>query len=95
LREWRFERAEGKPAYTVASNAVLEDVLRASPQSTAALLEIRGIGPAFCEKHGKSLLAELAAIEAQVGGADDAASPAHAGTPDQAAASLASGAAPT
>jgi len=61
LREWRFERAEGKPAYTVASNAVLEDVLRASPQSTAALLEIRGIGPAFCEKHGESLLRVLAA----------------------------------
>jgi ATP-dependent DNA helicase RecQ len=62
LREWRFERAEGKPAYTVASNAVLEDVLRASPQSIAALLEIRGIGPSFCKKHGKSLLAELQAL---------------------------------
>jgi len=95
LREWRFERAEGKPAYTVASNAVLEDVLRASPQSTAALLEIRGIGRSFCEKHGESLLAELATIEAQVAGAEDAVSPGHAGTPDQAAASLASGAAPT
>ena len=66
LREWRFERAEGKPAYTVASNAVLEDVLRASPQSTAALLEIRGIGPSFCEKHGESLLELLASLGAGV-----------------------------
>ncbi len=62
LRAWRYERAEGKPAYTVASNAVLEDLLRATPASTDALLAIRGIGPAFCEKHGDSLLAELAAL---------------------------------
>jgi ATP-dependent DNA helicase RecQ len=62
LRAWRFARAEGKPAYTVASNAVLEDVLRSTPSSAEALLEIRGIGPAFCEKHGDSLLAELATL---------------------------------
>jgi superfamily II DNA helicase RecQ len=62
LRAWRYERAEGKPAYTVAANAVLEDVLRAAPSNLDALLEIRGIGPAFCEKHGESLLAELAAL---------------------------------
>ncbi len=60
LRAWRYERAEGKPAYTVAANAVLEDVLRAAPDNLSALLEIRGIGPAFCEKHGDSLLATLA-----------------------------------
>ncbi|HUA75554.1 MAG TPA: RecQ family ATP-dependent DNA helicase [Solirubrobacteraceae bacterium] len=59
LRAWRYERAEGKPAYTVAANAVLEDVLRAHPASLGELLEIRGIGPAFCEKHGESLLEEL------------------------------------
>ena len=63
LREWRFERAEGKPAYTVASNAVLEDVLRSAPQTLAALLEIRGIGPSFCEKHGESLLALLGELD--------------------------------
>ena len=28
------------------------------------LIEVRGIGPAFCEKHGESLLAELAELEA-------------------------------
>jgi ATP-dependent DNA helicase RecQ len=63
LRAWRYERAEGKPAYTVAANAVLEDVLRRAPSSVESLLQIRGIGPAFCEKHGESLLAELAAID--------------------------------
>ena len=59
LRRWRWERAEGKPAFTVAANAVLEEVLRRRPRDVAELIEIRGIGPAFCEKHGESLLGAL------------------------------------
>src|SRR5205823_5321023 len=59
LRAWRQKRAAGKPAYTVAANAVLEEVLRRRPASLRALAEIRGIGPAFCAKHGESLLTEL------------------------------------
>jgi superfamily II DNA helicase RecQ len=62
LKAWRLGRAEGKPAYTVASNAVLEEVLRRRPASVAAMLEIRGIGAAFCEKHGESLLETLAGL---------------------------------
>ena len=92
LRTWRYERAEGKPAYTVASNAVLEDLLRATPHSTQALLEIRGIGPAFCQKHGESLLTELERLAAPDGG--EPAAPAGE-RPRAADASLASGAAPT
>ncbi len=60
LRQWRAGRAEGKPAYTVATNAVLEQVLRARPSSEAELLAIKGVGPAFCAKHGDSLLEQLA-----------------------------------
>ncbi|HEX4187091.1 MAG TPA: RecQ family ATP-dependent DNA helicase [Solirubrobacteraceae bacterium] len=59
LRTWRWERAEGKPAYTVAPNAVLEEILRRRPVTIPALAEIRGVGPAFCEKHGDSLLAAV------------------------------------
>ena len=62
LRAWRLERAEGKPAYTVAADAVLEDVLRERPGTNAELIEIRGIGPAFCEKHGESLLELLGGL---------------------------------
>jgi ATP-dependent DNA helicase RecQ len=62
LRVWRYARAEGKPAYTVAPNAVLEEVLRRRPSSLGELIDIRGIGPSFCEKHGESLLEELASI---------------------------------
>ena len=59
LKAWRWERAEGKPAYTVAANAVLEEVLRRRPQSIDALG-----GPAFCKKHGESLLGALAELGA-------------------------------
>ena len=62
LRAWRKERAEGKPAFTVAADSVLEEVLRRRPGSAEQLIEIKGIGPAFCEKHGDSLLGELAAL---------------------------------
>jgi ATP-dependent DNA helicase RecQ len=62
LRAWRWERSEGKPAYTVAPNAVLEEILRRRPSSIEGLIEIRGVGPAFCERHGESLLAELATL---------------------------------
>jgi ATP-dependent DNA helicase RecQ len=69
LKTWRFERADGKPAYTVAPNTVLEEILRRRPQSLEALIEIRGIGPSFCEKHGESLLAELATLDGASTGA--------------------------
>jgi ATP-dependent DNA helicase RecQ len=62
LKAWRLGRAEGKPAYTVATNAVLEEVLRRRPASLDAMLEIRGIGAAFCEKHGESLLQTLVGL---------------------------------
>jgi ATP-dependent DNA helicase RecQ len=64
LREWRWKRADGKPAFTVAANSVLEEVVRRHPRDVESLIEIRGIGPAFCEKHGASLLEALEALEA-------------------------------
>ncbi|HTU79989.1 MAG TPA: DEAD/DEAH box helicase [Solirubrobacteraceae bacterium] len=62
LKAWRMREAQGKPAYTVATNAVLEEALRRRPGTTAELLRIRGIGPALCERHGESLLAQLAEL---------------------------------
>ena len=62
LRAWRYARAEGKPAYTVAANAVLEGVLRLRPSTMDELRAVHGIGPTFCERHGSSLLAELAEL---------------------------------
>jgi ATP-dependent DNA helicase RecQ len=62
LRVWRLGRSEGLPAFRVASNAVLEEILRARPTSMDELLAVRGIGPTFCAKHGESLLAELVVL---------------------------------
>jgi ATP-dependent DNA helicase RecQ len=63
LRAWRWERADGKPAYTVAVNAVLEEVLRRRPANMRQLVEVRGIGPSFCEKHGESMLAAVRELD--------------------------------
>jgi superfamily II DNA helicase RecQ len=62
LKAWRLGRSEGKPAFTVAANTALEGVLRARPGSLQELIEIKGIGPAFCERHGESLLEALAEL---------------------------------
>jgi ATP-dependent DNA helicase RecQ len=62
LKAWRLGRSEGKPAFTVAANAALEGVLLAKPATLQQLIEVRGIGPAFCERHGESLLQVLAEL---------------------------------
>ncbi len=62
LKAWRMERSEGKPAYTVAANTALEGVLRARPKSLNELVEVKGIGPTFRERHGESLLEALAEL---------------------------------
>jgi ATP-dependent DNA helicase RecQ len=62
LKRWRLDRADGKPAYTVASNAVLEELLRRRPSSAEELIAIRGVGPAFVEKYSDGLLGLLAAL---------------------------------
>jgi ATP-dependent DNA helicase RecQ len=67
LKAWRLARAEGKPAYTVATNAALEEALRRHPAGLEELLRIRGIGPAFCEKHGESLLRALGELRGDAG----------------------------
>jgi ATP-dependent DNA helicase RecQ len=62
LRVWRMERSEGLPAYTVATDATLREVLHRRPGSLGELIEVRGIGPSFCEKHGSALLETLASL---------------------------------
>ncbi len=62
LKAWRLGRSEGKPAFTVAANAALEGVLLAKPATLQELIEVKGIGPAFCERHGESLLQVLAEL---------------------------------
>ncbi len=57
LREWRLRASNGKPAYTVAHNSTLESIATLRPRSLDELVEIKGIGPAFVERHGEEVLA--------------------------------------
>jgi ATP-dependent DNA helicase RecQ len=57
LREWRARASDGKPAYTVAHNSTLESIAALRPRSLAELERIRGVGPAFVERHGEDVLA--------------------------------------
>ncbi len=61
LKAWRRDRADGKPAYTVATDATLREVVRRRPTTTDELLAIKGIGPSFVTKHADSLLELLQA----------------------------------
>jgi len=61
LKQWRRERADGKPAYTIANDATLREIVRRAPASPAELATIKGIGPAFIDRHSDSLLELLSA----------------------------------
>jgi hypothetical protein len=72
-------------------------VLRRRPGSVEELIEIRGIGPAFCEKHGESLMAALNGLKASTAadaGQGSPSQPPPARAP-QGQATIASGFAPT
>ena len=60
LRAWRLEHTDGKPAYTVFSNATMEELAATRPTTTDELLAVSGIGPAKVERFGAELLAFLA-----------------------------------
>ena len=92
LKAWRLQRAAGKPAYTVATDATLREILRRMPTAMAEVIEIRGVGRAFSEKHADSLLELLAGWDGAAGGdASDATRSGSTGPPS----SLASVSSPT
>jgi ATP-dependent DNA helicase RecQ len=61
LRAWRVRASAGKPAYTVAHNSTLECIAALRPSSIDELARIKGVGPAFVERHGEAVLALVAA----------------------------------
>ena len=58
LKAWRNETAkeEGRPAYAIARNVQLAELVKAMPKSLSAIKEIDGFGEGFCEKYGKKVL---------------------------------------
>jgi superfamily II DNA helicase RecQ len=67
LRTWRLEQARerGLPAYVVFHDATLRRIAAERPRDEAALLAIKGVGPAQVEAYGASLLGLLEVDEAQ------------------------------
>jgi ATP-dependent DNA helicase RecQ len=65
LRAWRLQAADGKPAYTVAHNRTLEQIAAVRPASVDELAQIRGIGPAFVDRHGERVLALVEQAQAR------------------------------
>jgi len=62
LKNWRFKRAEtdNLPAYIVAHNKLLEELARRKPQTTQALLGVKGMGQGKLDRYGAELLEILA-----------------------------------
>jgi ATP-dependent DNA helicase RecQ len=60
LKEWRLGAAEGKPAFTVASNRTLTSIAAVRPADADALIAISGVGPAFIAKYAPEVLAIVA-----------------------------------
>jgi DNA helicase-2/ATP-dependent DNA helicase PcrA len=58
LKAWRLDRAraDGVPAYVVATDATLEAIAARRPTSDAELLAIPGIGPAKLGRYGDDIL---------------------------------------
>jgi ATP-dependent DNA helicase RecQ len=59
LKAWRMRASDGKPAYTVAHNTTLEAIAALRPSTLDQLATIKGVGPAFVERHGDQVLALL------------------------------------
>ncbi len=59
LKAWRRERsrADGVPAYVVASDATLRAIALRAPTSLAELSRVPGIGPAKLQRYGSDVLA--------------------------------------
>ena len=61
LKQWRWRTSAGKPAYTVAHNRTLESIAALKPSTRVELAAVKGIGPAFLERHAEQVLALVAA----------------------------------
>ncbi|HEX3265849.1 MAG TPA: ATP-dependent DNA helicase UvrD2 [Candidatus Limnocylindrales bacterium] len=58
LREWRLTaaRSDGVPAYVVATDALLQEIVDQRPATLPALRRIKGMGPSRLARYGEELL---------------------------------------
>ena len=64
LKKWRFERARADraPAYTVFTDATLEEIAGRRPRSLSELGRVKGIGPAKLDRFGDEVLGIVASL---------------------------------
>ena len=58
LREWRLTaaRSDGVPAYVVATDALLQEIVDQRPTTIPALRRVKGMGPSRLARYGQELL---------------------------------------
>ena len=61
LRQWRYQKAKenGKPAYTICTDATLEAIIQQNPRYEDDLYAIPGLGPSKVQAFGDEILAIL------------------------------------
>ena len=72
LKRWRNERAkaDGKPAYAIARNVQLAEIVNRAPKSLEGLKAIEGIGEAFCRDYGNDVLELVKALPESIPAVD-------------------------
>ena len=77
LKDWRNRTAKqnGCPAYAVARNRQLAELVLKAPKSLAAIREIDGCGESFCKQYGDEVLKMLAEVKPTLTGDGEAAKP--------------------
>lgn len=58
IKEWRYKKSKeiGKPAFTVFSNKVLDQLVKLKPSNEKQLLKINGLGKMKMEQYGEELI---------------------------------------
>ena len=61
LKKWRNEKAksEGRPAYAIARNTQLAELVAKAPKTKAGIKEIEGFGESFVERYGDEVIGML------------------------------------
>lgn len=64
LKTWRNDlaKSQGRPAYTIARNGQLAELVMKAPKTMSEIKEIEGCGDAFCRLYGKEILKMLAEV---------------------------------
>jgi ATP-dependent DNA helicase RecQ len=66
LREWRLDaaRSDGVPAYVIAPDSLLIEIVDQRPTTLPALRRVKGMGPSRLARYGEEMLEVVRAADA-------------------------------